>query len=199
MQRASQGDSEAVAQLLRDIDPVLRRRIEPELPKRFQSVLGIDDVLQETYTDVFLDVAEFCPRGPDSFERWVTLIARNNLRNAIRSLETQKRGGDRQRLPAPSSDDSYTSLFNVLSGSGSTPSKASTRAEMRQALDEAIARLPEIYRTVIREYDLGGRSAADLSRTLGLSEGAVFMTRSRAHRLLRSILADDGRNFSDLA
>jgi len=199
LRRAGQGDSDAIALLLRELDPRLRRRLAPELPHRFQSVLDIDDVLQETYTDVFLDVAEFCPRGPDSFERWVTLIARNNLRNAIRSLEAQKRGGDRLRVVAPSLEDSYASLLSVLSGSGSTPSKATTAAEMRGTLDAAIAGLPEVYRTVVREFDLAGRSAAELAAFLGRSQGAVFMVRSRAHRLLRSILAGNGQGFSDLA
>jgi len=199
LRRAAESDSEAVAQLLRELEPHLRHRFEPEMPRRLASVLDLDDLLQETFTDVFLDIADFCPREPESFDRWVTLIARNNLRNVIRNLTAQKRGGNHVRQSAVGTDDSYTSLLYMLSGTGSSPSKAVTDQEAKAALEAVLNQLPEVYQVVVRAIDLEDRPVAEVAEALGRREGAVFMLRARAHRMMRDLLLSGGRSPSDFA
>lgn len=169
------------------------------MPRRLAGVLDLDDLLQETFVDVFLDIADFCPRQPESFDRWVTLIARNNLRNVIRNLTAQKRGGQYVRQSAASPEDSYTSLLCMLSGTGSSPSKAVNAQEAKTALESVLRQLPEVYQLVVRAMDLEDRSVADVAQRLGRKAGAVFMLRSRAHRMLRDLLLAGGRSPSDFA
>lgn len=199
LRRAAEGDSEAVAQLLREFEPQLRQRLGPEMPCRLAGVLDLDDLLQETFVDVFLDIADFCPRQPESFDRWVTLIARNNLRNAIRNLTAKKRGGNHMHRPGPGPDDSYTSLLYMLSGTGSSPSRAVNAQEAKAALEAVLQRLPEVYRLVVRAMDLEDRTVAEVARALGRKEGAVFMLRARAHRMMRDLLLSGGHSPSDFA
>jgi len=199
LRQAVRGDSEALAQLLREHDPSLRRRLQAQLPRRFAALLGIDDLLQETYTDVFLGIADFAPRGVGSFENWLFKIAQNNLRGTIRDLEAEKRGGRRRHFSTASVDESFLGLHRMVSGSGSTPSGAASRLEAKAAIKAAVAQLPETYRQVVQAYDLEGQTAAELAASLGRSPGAVFMLRTRAHRLLRALLETPQRRFSDFA
>jgi len=183
--------------LLAQCGPMLRERFKNEIPRRWQSLLTIDDVMQETYTDAFLDIAEFEPRGEGSFERWLTTIARHNLLNAVEMLEAEKRGGGRRPIAPHSPNESYVALYELVGGTSTTPSGVAADAEARAALARALAQLPDDYRTVVEQYDLEGRSIEEVSTLLGRRRGAVYMLRARAHRALRRLLGTASRFWSD--
>ena len=61
-------------------------------------------------------------------------------------------------------------------------------AESFDRLREAIAKLPEHYRTVVEQYDLQQRTIEQVATLLGKTVGATFMIRSRAHRRLAEML-----------
>ena len=159
--------------------------------------MSADDVLQEAYTDAFLNITDFEPRGVDSFAAWLTTIARHNLRHATEALEAEKRGGARRQIERGSDDESYLYLYELLDGTTTTPSRAAALAEAREALDLAIAQLPTDYRRVVRMYDLEGRSTEKVSSEMERSQGAVFMLRARSHRALRRLLGTPLKYFSD--
>lgn len=182
--RAVAGDEDALAELLRAHGPAVRAQISQSIGARWQSVLDADDVMQVTYLEAFLRIERFQPRGESSFQAWLAQIARNNLRDAVDELSRMKRPQPQDRVVA-AGDDSAAALIERLGCTSTTPSRHAGRGEIAAAVGAAVARLPEDYATVVRLYDLEGRSAAEVASALGRSEGAVFMLRARAHDRLR--------------
>ncbi len=192
LDRATGGDRDALAELLMRHAPPLRRKLSGQIPARWQSVLSVDDVLQQTYTDAMLDIARFVPRPDATLDAWLGTLARRNLQDAIRMLEAEKRGGKRRAISISDLDASYDGLYEMLSSSSSTPSRRATRDEARDALRQAIQSLPDDHQSVVRLVDLEGHTVAETAARLGRSPGAVYMLRARAHRWLFDILAGDG-------
>ncbi len=87
LQQACDGDEKALGKLLDLHTPELRRVVARKLPARWQSLLSEEDVLQQTFTDAFLDIHQFKP-GPGSvFVAWLTTLATRNLYDAIRMCQ----------------------------------------------------------------------------------------------------------------
>lgn len=196
--RAAAGDREAVSALLSRHGPTVRRRLQGRIAAHWKGVLDEDDVMQVTYLEAFVRIASFQARGDPgpSFLAWLTQIAENNLRDAIRGLERAKRPDPRKRVRAANPQDSYVSLVEVLGVTSATPSRHAAGREAARAIEAALERLPPDYRAVIRMYDLEGREIADLCRELKRTSGAVYMLRARAHDRLREILGSESQFFS---
>lgn len=188
LERAVAGDGEALATLLEQHGPQVRRSLEGKIPPRWQAVLSVDDVMQETYIDAFLDVGRFDPRSPEAFTAWLLTIARRNLVDALRMLDAEKRGRNRRQAQPRPMQASLTLLYERIAGSRSTPSQHAAREEVVAALRRAVSDLPPAYRTVIELYDLDCRPVDDVAGLLQRSAGAVFMLRARAHRFLAQML-----------
>lgn len=194
---ALRGDRDALAALLEGHAARLRTALARKIPTRWQSILSADDVVQETFTDAFLDFQSFSPQGEGSFARWLAQLADHNLNDAIRMLSAEKRGGTRRR--AQTQRDSAVALYELLGATSTTPSRCVARREAESAIRGAVRELPETYRKVVEMYDLQGRPISDVAAALGRSEGAVFMLRARAHRRLASFLGTPSRFLSGSA
>lgn len=181
---AQRGDAQALAELLERHAPIVRSRLAGAIPSRFQALISLDDVMQEAFTDAFVSIKRFQPEGEGAFAAWLTTLARHNLLDAIKMLETDKRGGKRRQLVGPAAEESFADLFEILASSITSPSANVAGREARDALREAVARLPANYRTVVEQYDLEGRAVQEVAIELKRSPGAIYMMRSRAHRLL---------------
>lgn len=191
IQQAVAGDREALQALIRTHHDSLQRALRGRIPARWQSMLAVQDVLQETYVDALRNIRTFTPQGADSFRRWLLTIARNNLRSAIESLAAEKRGGRVRRLS--SSHDACRELLARAAGETS-PSRELVRCEIEEILKRALRRLPDPQRRVVWEYDVEGQPMPRIATALGRSEGAAYMLRRRAlhalQKLLRQSLAD---------
>lgn len=199
LERAASGDQRALAALLEEHGAAIRRRLDGAISERWQSLLSVDDVLQQTYTDAFLAIGHFAGRDSASFLRWLTTLARRNLVDALRPLRAAKRGGDRTRVNVPGQADAHAALFEVVQATSGSPSRCFAKEEARARLLQAMADLPAAYRQVLQSVDLSGSSVADLAAALGRSEGAVHMLRARAYDRLREIMGSESRYFSDTA
>jgi RNA polymerase sigma-70 factor (ECF subfamily) len=184
LREAQSGEAQALATLLERHAPIVRARLADAIPRRWQALISLDDVMQEAFTDAFLSINRFEPQGEGAFAAWLTTLARHNLLDAIKMLESDKRGGKRRQVLASVDDRSYANLYDILASSITSPSGKAAGSEAQEALRQAIARLPANYRSVVELYDLQGRSVQDVSIELKRSPGAVYMMRSRAHRLL---------------
>ncbi len=198
LSQAASGDGRALADLLEEHTATVRRGLAGKIPRRWQSVLSLDDVLQQTYIDAFLNISRFDPEGEASFASWLASLAKYNLVDALRMLETDKRGGSYRRVQPESDDDSFVALYDLLSAVGTTPSQGAARGEARTALEQAIVQLPKVYRQVVQMYDLEGRPAEEVARALNRSPGAVYMVRVRAHRRLCDLMGRPSKYFSSV-
>ncbi len=189
LERAVNGDAEALAALLERHGPGVRRSLGGAIARKWRALLSLDDVMQQAYSEAFGSIRRFTPHGDRSFADWLVVLARRVLIDAIRGLEADKRGGNRLRVgAAPGDDGSYDGLLEVLAATTTTPSRAAARVEGREALKGAIALLPETQRLVVERYDLQGQAAEEVAVAIGRSVGAVYMLRARAHRRLGEIL-----------
>ncbi len=197
--RAVRGDRQALVSLFTRNGPLVRRRLAGCIPMQWQSVLSEDDVMQETYIDAFLDVYQFQARGEGSFSAWLMAIAKRNLLDAVRMLEADKRARTGHQVRTGANADGLNNLHEQLAWTRTTPSRTAARSESRVLLKRAIEQLPQTYRTVVLLYDLEGKPVKEVAAALGRSPGAVFMLRSRAHRLLSTNLGTASLYLSDTA
>ncbi len=195
---AARGDSTALGDLLERAAPAVRRAICADLPRRWRHLLTPEDVLQDAFVDAFHDFARFAGDSPAAFQRWLIRIAKRNLLDALRLLETEKRGGARRAVTA-NPHDSSVDLLQALIAGGTRPSRAAIRAEAAATVQSAVAALPGPYRKVVEGYDLAGRDMADIAAEIGRTRGAAYMLRARAHRLLRKQLGASAGFFSSSA
>jgi RNA polymerase sigma factor (sigma-70 family) len=188
LEKALEGDQSALAQVLTRDGQVARRALHDAIPAKWQSLLSLDDVMQQTYAEAVVALPRFENRGEGSFAAWLTQLARFTLLDAIRMLEADKRGGDRKRIMAPNRDDSCSNLFDMLCQTMGTPSRFAARHEAASAILQAIEQLPGPQKQVVEMYDLQNKPVAEVAAALGRSEGAVYLLRVRAHRRLAEMM-----------
>lgn len=199
LQQAVEGDATALRVLLEHFGGEVRKRISGRIDKRWRASLDEDDIMQVTYLEAFLHIDQLTARDSASFLAWLTRIAENALRDAIRGLTRQKRPDPARRVLATPGPDSYVGLLECLGVTTTTPSREAARHDAADILQTAVARLPEDYKEVVRLYDLEGRPIAEVAANMGRSVGAVHMLRARAHDRLRQDLGTSSRYFSGSA
>ena len=198
LMRAIKGDRGALIELLEDLAPGLRVRLDHKIPAPLKVAVEADDVLQVTYIEVVGRIGQFKTGGISGFKAWVTRVAENNLLDAIRAAQAAKRPDPAKRAHTPrNAEDSAATLIEVLAGeSKATPSRFVARGEAVMAMERMLATLPADYAKVIRLYDLAGRPVEEVAKEMGRSTGAIFMLRARAHDRLREAMGDEGKYFS---
>ena len=77
----------------------------------------------------------------------------------------------------------------VISDWREVPSDALERKELRQLLQDAVQRLPPIYREVLVMRDVQDFNIADTAAALGVSEGVVKTRLLRARLMMQKELA----------
>ena len=143
LNRLAQGDRTALEHLLFDYHDRLLHHIREKLPSSLQTIVGAEDILQQTYVAAFRGLGQFEPRSDRAFYRWLTKIAENQVLDAIKAQGRKKRGGDFRRVgqPKPQQDTSMANLLEELSDGGRSPSTIAARAEGVRALQVAMAGL----------------------------------------------------------
>ncbi len=196
IERANAGDPEALTSLLRAHGPTVRDRIAPKIGRQWSGLVEPDDVMQVTYLEAFVQFRRITIKDGASFVAWLTRVAENNLKDAVRSFDRAKRPDPRKRVSGPVNEDSYVGLVEVLGVTTTTPSRAAARREAVAVMEQALAKLPADYAKVVRLYDLECRPIEDVSRELGRSAGACYMLRARAHDALREAMGTASQFFS---
>jgi RNA polymerase sigma-70 factor (ECF subfamily) len=196
LESARRGDADAFSELLERHGTQVRRRIAAKISAHWRASLDAADVMQVTYMEAFMHIRSFTPRGPEAFLAWLTGVAENNLRDAIKGLEAAKRPDPRRQVATPHEHDAYVALLDGLGFTSSTPSQHAAQHESRAVLNEILGKMPADYQMVIRQYDLEGRPIADVAAAAGRSVGAVYMLRARALDRLRELLPPVSAFFS---
>ena len=190
IERAIAGDRQALTDLLNEYAPTLERQLRSEINTRWRSVLDAEDVLQVTFLEAFLRIQSFRYRGQGSCLAWLRRIARNNLLDAIRSLQAGKQLPPENRVSLGVGADSSWQLLELLGATSGTPSRQAVAKESENQLQQAISRLPRDYARVITLYDLEMNPVGKVAEIMERSKGAVFMLRARAIDLLRESFVD---------
>ena len=193
LDKAKSGDNDALAQLLRRRSPQIRRGLH--INPKWRSVLELDDVLQITYLEAFLEIARFTSDAK-AFPTWLRRIAENNLRDAIDALERAKRPQPENRLTAPEGQDSILWLYQLATATGTTPTGKVAREEIRQILETEIEMLPADYGSVLRLLFFEEKSISETADAMNRTKGATFLLRIRALDRPKDRLGTGSRFFS---
>jgi len=132
------------------------------------------DLVQETFLNAYRGFKKF--RGDAQVSTWLYTIA---SRACLRMRRRRKGEPDRELSLdefIPTSDGEFRLQIPV---DGLSPEEALQNKELRQALDDAINKLPKKYRMVLVLRDMEGLSAKEVGTVMGLNERAV---KSRLHR-----------------
>lgn len=197
LDRAVRGDPAALRDLLKLHGPTARAVISRKIDRRWRALLDDDDVMQVAYLEAFLHIDQLASRDTRSFVSWLTRIAENALRDALRGLTRDKRPNPTRRIYGTPNgggghSGSHAALLDILGATTTTPSRHATTNEAAASIESALERLPPDYREVVRLYDLQGLSPTQVASRLGRSIGAVHMLRARAHDRLREELGGVG-------
>ncbi len=163
------------ARLLRQMDPVMRSKIEPE------------DILQQVYMEAFRALVQFTYQGPDSFLRWLYAILDRKLIDEHRAMRAERRDVRREVKPSAGSGNqtTYVDLMARIMSSGTTPSRVVRTSEAVGLVETCLAALPEHYRDVIQMRFIEGLPVADVAEKMDRSIGSIHMICHRALRQLR--------------
>ena len=146
-----------------------------------------NDLVQETFLNAFRGINAF--RGDAQVSTWLYTIA---SRAAMR-LRRKRRGAPERELSLeefiPTSDGEFRLQIPI---EGLTPEEALENKELREALDQAINKLPKKYRMALVLRDMEGLSAKEVSGIMGLSERAVKSRLHRARLFVRRELSGRG-------
>jgi RNA polymerase sigma-70 factor, ECF subfamily len=170
---------------------IIMRRYNQRLYRVARAILRDDgeaeDVMQDAYVRAYEHLGQFA--GRSSFSAWLTRIA---VHEAL--LRVRRRGRLDQLDDAEIDGEPGT----IMAEATPDPEQITTRAELRQLLEEAILELPEQYRTVLMLRDVEELSTAETAEVLSLTEENVKVRLHRGHGMLRAwLLARVGANAAD--
>jgi RNA polymerase sigma-70 factor (ECF subfamily) len=159
IERARAGESHAIEALIRRYSGRLFRVAHSVLldPKRAEAVV------LEAFLAAFSDLSRYEPTG--KFAAWLTRLAYQQAR----AQRTGPRGVHSMGLVTDASDEL---------------SATADAARERQELEQAIAALPEVFRTVYVLRMVEGIGGIETAASLGLHETTVRTRLFRAHRRL---------------
>lgn len=169
--RALDGDRAAFGQL------VARHRagVGRLLQVTFGARAGVDDLLQETFLQAYLNLEQL--RDPGRFGAWARGIAINLARMQVRA----------GRMIMVPWDERWSS--HIEKGAPRTPEHATERKEMLARVRDAIEDLSPAEREAILRVYMDGLSHREAARLLDTSEGAVKVRVHRGRKRLRRALA----------
>lgn len=187
--RAIEGESQALEQLLLLHGDALAEHIRPKLAGPIQSVVSVDDILQETFFRAFQQIGRFEPKTDHSFLAWLKTIAESRIVDAIKHQRRRKRGGDMQRIQrAPDAfQTTVADLMNLLADEDQgSPSKIVATDEAVRAMQVAVASLPEEQRQAVLLRYFRHNSLEEAGAEMDRSPEAVRGLLRRARQALRA-------------
>lgn len=155
-------------------EPAFRQLYQRHTPYLYQfalrtlggNELDAEDVIQETWIRAVEGLGQF--RWEAELRSWMAGIALNLCRGLFRRKDRNWMEIDEEILPPPRRD----------------------RDEERMDLEQALAELPDGYRTVLVLHDVEGYKHGEIARMLGTTEGTSKSQLFHARRAMRTMLVD---------
>ena len=187
MERYRAGDEDAFTLLVRRYQQPLINFIARFINDRDSA----EDLAQETFIRIF-KAAHRYELGQAHFKTWMYHIAKNLCKNEIRNRGRRNRykvdnvvsggtdsSGDMEEIDL---------IANAPANPDFQPEVALERKELRNAIQKAIAELPEQYRLPLVLRDLQGLSYDEISEVLKLRSGTTKSRINRARLMLKDKL-----------
>jgi RNA polymerase sigma-70 factor (ECF subfamily) len=178
---AHRGSNDALGKLLQEVRPYLLVIARQEMGQQLAGKVAPSDLVQETIVGACQSFNDFRGWTRDELLAWLRTILLNELANTRRHFATSKRDVAREQGVAPE---------GLVAGQCSA-SSAFRSLQSQERLEQALTRLPELYRQVILLRHRENLSFAQIGQMLQRSEGAVHKLWTRAVQQLRNELPPD--------
>lgn len=172
--------------VLRDRDAAFEREALPWIDDVHRFALSLtrdesdaDDVVQDTFLRAFRSWHTYLP-GSDC-RRWLFTICRNVF------LRSRERARPMIELDANDVDAVVAESVHVSPGR-SALEEAYTRLDLAPAIDGALAKIPEPFRSTLIIVDVEDQSYESAAETLGVPIGTVRSRLFRGRRLMQEQL-----------
>lgn len=182
------GSSEALGTLMQSCRTYLLVTSKRELGTDLQVKVSPSDLVQETFAEGQRAMGGFAGSTPEEFYAWLRGIMLNKLAHARRRyLATAARNLHREeRRP----DHSSIAAQAELVVDHETPSKRAMRKETAEAVNSALARLPDHFRRVIKLRNFALLPFAEIALAMHRSEHDLRALWVRAMQRLKRELDD---------
>ena len=158
-------------------DPRLRGKFDPA------------DLVQQTFARATAAAEELRSREPTVVAAWLRKIMANELADAVKHFDRDKRAIDRERSIEADLDRSASGLAGWLAADITSPSlKASANEELLRLAD-ALADLPESMREIVVLKHGQGMTLTEIAERVGISIPAVASRLRRGLEQLRIAMA----------
>ncbi len=173
VERARTGDENAFA----DLVAPLKNKIYWRALKAMKDPDEAEDVTQETMIRAYTRLETF--RGDSRFSSWLYTVARNCIRMRLRTIK---------RKGALRIDDNEFEVEKSISDNldylPALPDEACMQGQLFDAIDRAMATLPDKYSQVLRMWACEGMNLKQIHECENVSVPAI---KSRLHRARKSL------------
>ena len=147
-----------------------------------------EEAVQAGYLSAFASIGAF--EGRSALSTWLTRIVLNEALGRRRSEERRRRHLEEEGVAVM---DAYREMMTQGSAPDS-PDAAVAREQIRRLLEQAVAGLPETFRTVFVLREVEGLSSEETAEILDLPVATVKTRLFRGRRRLQKALAPDMAN-----
>jgi RNA polymerase sigma-70 factor (ECF subfamily) len=149
------------------------------------------DITQEVFIKVFRNIRSF--NGDASLRTWLYRIALHEASNQRRWWSRHKR----QEVTIDSSMESEeagerASIASTLADQGDSPFDCAAQGELRVRVEEALRKVPEVFRTVVVLREIEGLSYEEIAEVLEVNLGTVKSRLMRGRSALRELMLEQG-------
>ena len=176
--RIAAGEKELFHELIRPYE----RMVYLTVFSMLKNEANAEDAAQEALINAYRHLDSF--RAEAKFSTWLTMIAINEGRKRLRKAK----GAAEQSIEEWQEEKEGDFTPAALTDWREIPLEALERKELREALQKAVAELPNIYRQVFTLRDLEEFNIAETAEALGLPAGVVKVRLHRARILLQKKL-----------
>jgi RNA polymerase sigma-70 factor (subfamily 1) len=184
-------DAQDVAPELKQYEPYLRLLVRVLCREQFHGRVDFSGVIQQTLLETWQQRQQFQRLEEEKKGAWLRQVLHNNLRDAIRTTQAQKRDRGREVSLEAALEQSSAQLENYLRSDESSPSVKAVRNEQLLHLAQALDRLSEDRREAVELHRLQGLTLEETARRMGKTKDAVAKLVLRGLAQLRKLL--DGK------
>jgi RNA polymerase sigma-70 factor, ECF subfamily len=191
IRRCRQGEATAWDKLFQGYQQYLHLLAATQLGRHLRAKCDPSDLVQQTLLEAHRDFGTFEGESETELLAWLRQILAHNLFNEARRYAAQQRDAARELSldhMRQGLEQSSIALAHCLAGHEPSPSSVALRHERGVLLANALAKLPEDYRTVLVLRIFEELSAEEVAHRMNRTAGAVRMLQMRALGALRDQL-----------
>jgi RNA polymerase sigma factor (sigma-70 family) len=157
--------------------------------------MGVEDILQDAFSQAFRDITQFNTTADGSFYAWLKAIADHRLADALKRIRRKKRGGDRHQLSVAdvAKLGSVATLIDVVAHDSHQPDRSAARREAEKVIQVALATLPDEQRKVIRDRYFENQTPEEIAQRTGRTTAAVRGLLHRGKKKLAEVMGRSSR------